>query len=138
MFSGGYLKSIGSIQQDRSCFGAITFIGLFTPAFTNDNERVPKFGSKFPGYAEAKRAYLPTLAVGGAGNNEIGMRKEAPPETLHLRRGVIVTCERQEMATDHQTLVLSKTQCEPVHRPSSAFFSNTAFWIPAHPDETTI
>ena len=27
------------------CFGAIAFFGLFTPAFTNDNEWAPKFGS---------------------------------------------------------------------------------------------
>ena len=105
---------------------------------TNDNEWAPKFGSKFPGYAEAKRAYLQDLAVGGAGNSEIAMRKEAPPKFYILAAALFVTCERQEMATDHQTLVLSKTQREPVHRPSSAFFSNTAFWIPAHPDETTI
>ena len=64
--------------------------------------------------------------------------KRRPPRTRHLRRSVLFACERQEMATDHQTLVLSKTQREPVHRPSSAFFSNTAFWIPAHPNETTI
>jgi hypothetical protein len=40
------------------------------------------------------------------------------PGARHLRRGVLVACERQEMATDHQTFVLFKTQ-RPSNSPSS-------------------
>jgi hypothetical protein len=71
MFSGGYFE-----QSARSMFWGNCFLWPVYAGITNDNEWAHKFGSKFPGHAETKRAYFQDIAIGGAGNEWIPAHPE--------------------------------------------------------------